>query len=126
MLKRGWLWSALALLALSTGACSGDYPLEPTPCDDFCNLTQGNVPYCFNEYDPAQCVVQCETEGLSRPACSRELEALLECFRSKPTAVSDQCNDDFGFNSDVIGCQLVSQSLYGCLEADGLGLFGGS
>lgn len=109
MLKLGWLWPALALL---TCACSGGYPLAPTPCDDFCNVTQGSL-FC-SDYDPALCVAQCEAQGLSRPVCYSELETLLDCFRSRPTAISDQCaSDPFG---GTLGCQLPARWLYACID----------
>ena len=111
MLELGRIWPALSLLALATGACSGGYPLEPTLCDDFCNVTQGSIPYC-SDYDPAQCVVQCEAGDLTRAACRGELDALLDCVRREPTAISDQCS----YSPGPRACQGETATLLFCID----------
>jgi hypothetical protein len=107
MRKLRWLWTGLGLAAW---ACSGGYPLEPTPCDELCNTLQGNL-YCF-DYDPAGCVSQCEREGLSLPICHAALEQTLECYRNAPTELSEVCRQypgDFPF-----GCQIPLGWLRSC------------
>jgi hypothetical protein len=102
----------LALSALVSGACSGGYPLEPTPCDDLCNAA-GNVMSCAPS-DPAGCVVACEAQHLGIEPCRGELQELLRCYRSSPTAVSDACR------YEVIpkGCQIPLMWLQACVMAN--------
>jgi hypothetical protein len=116
MLKPGSLALAfgLALSALVGGACSGGYPLEPTPCDDLCEVTRGGV-YCSSEYDPAGCVVACESQHLGIEPCRDELHSLLDCYRSSPTAASDACRYDQVLPT---GCQVPRQWLEACVAAN--------
>jgi hypothetical protein len=73
----------LAVLGLA-GACQNGYPLEPTPCDDFCRATQRKS---CDDNDPAWCVADCEEQGivqLDRPGCRELWNALLACYAAQP------------------------------------------
>lgn len=111
---RKWLGTCSLLLAAAIGACSGGYPLEPTPCDDWCHATQGGYAYCGGYYDPASCVSQCEEDGSGRPECSAQLEAATNCYRSDPAALSAQCDYDFDPNAPPEHCQLEAAALSLC------------
>jgi len=97
-------------LSLASQACSGGYPLEPTPCDDLCNATEGSLYYC-SRYDPAGCVAQCEAQGLSGPPCRSQREALLACFHDQPHAISEQCSSA----PNLGGCRYTVDALLQCV-----------
>lgn len=107
MRRRVWLWLGMTL----TG-CSGGYSLAPTPCDDLCNATQGGL--LCSDYDPAQCVVQCESQGLSSAACLPALKAVVRCFRANPDAATAHCSYDAYWESE---CRGVSELLLACSGA---------
>jgi hypothetical protein len=70
-------------LALTLGACSGDYPLTATRCDAWCSATKGGD--CEESYDPAGCVAACErAEILADDTCDTEFEAAVACYRATP------------------------------------------
>ena len=71
------------MLLLVLGACQNDYPLEPTPCDDFCFATE-RVSCGFN--DPASCVAECEAQKTASPApeCQQAWQSMLDCYRALP------------------------------------------
>lgn len=89
-----WLCAGAGLLLGLLGGCSGDYPLPPTPCDDWCHASQGGWSYCGGFYDPASCVSQCEQEQLSGERCRPLLDAALNCYRVTPNVLSEQCKYD--------------------------------
>lgn len=82
------------------GGCQNDYPLEPTPCDDFCRATQR--PSCADN-DPAWCVANCEDQQiaqLDQPGCQDLWDAALACYAALPD--EDICDGwflDFGGSS---------------------------
>jgi hypothetical protein len=83
-------WLAMAFgCALTASACSGGYPLPPTRCDDWCDVTKGLS--CAQFYNPAGCVSNCEQANTDAEACRTEFEAVLSCFRKDPSAVEAQC-----------------------------------
>lgn len=94
MRSGAWLCVAAGLLLGLLGGCSGDYPLPPTPCDDWCNASQGGWSYCGGFYSPASCVSQCEAEKLSGERCKPALDAAINCYRSTPNVLADQCTYD--------------------------------
>jgi hypothetical protein len=95
-----WLWLPVALVF---SGCQGDYPLEPTPCDRYCHATQGLS--CFF-YDPAQCVLDCESHGGAEEACSAELDATSTCFEQTPGALEEYCRFDYSTgNASTLGCR---------------------
>lgn len=113
MPKPGWLTVlGLALSVLVSGACSGGYPLEPTACDDLCEATRGGL-YC-SDYEPAACVVACEAQHLGIEPCRAEVQSLLDCYRSSPTAVSDACH----YEPIPKGCQIPLMWLQACVMAN--------
>jgi hypothetical protein len=66
------------------GACQNGYPLEPTPCDDFCLATQRES---CDDNDPAWCVANCEENHivqLDEPGCRELWDAALECAAAMP------------------------------------------
>jgi hypothetical protein len=83
------VWLALLSLTLPLGSCSGGYPLPPTRCDEWCDVTRGAA--CEQYYDPAGCVVQCEEIDVDTERCSPQLDIALSCFRSSPTAIERRC-----------------------------------
>jgi hypothetical protein len=83
---RLWVWLGWALVLPS---CSGDYPLPPTPCDDFCHATQG--PGCPSSYEPAGCVAWCESAGFGIEACRPALDAVVQCYGDTPAALEQRC-----------------------------------
>jgi hypothetical protein len=90
-----WLWSFAGLVF---PACAGDYPLEATPCDDYCHATE-DLQCDF--YDPARCVEQCERDMKGSEACRMQLNAVIACFVNTPNAAEERCNlygfvDSFG------------------------------
>lgn len=81
---------ALALGLLLPLGCAGGYPLPPTRCDDWCNVTRG-LDACGGDYDPAGCVVACEAQGISAEGCVWAFEPALNCFRENPNAATNFC-----------------------------------
>jgi len=86
---RAGVWLALFGLTLPIGSCSGGYPLPPTRCDEWCDVTKGGM--CEEYYDPASCVVQCEEADLDATECPIPFDAVLACFRNSPNAVEQRC-----------------------------------
>ena len=96
-----WLWAIPMLAtALLAGACSGGYPLEPTRCDDWCDATRGPLE-CYDEYDPAGCVSQCEAQQLDHEECRSEYDAAVTCYRTTPGATEPVCYSNY--NPDPSG-----------------------
>jgi coenzyme F420-reducing hydrogenase gamma subunit len=73
-------------------ACSGGYPLPPTRCDEWCDVTKGAM--CQDWYSPASCVAQCEESKLSADECRSSFDLTLTCFRSSPNALQQRCAYD--------------------------------
>lgn len=75
-------------------ACSGEYPLPPTRCDEWCDATKGGG--CLESYDPAGCVSSCEAawaeSRLPIDRCAAEIDAVITCYRSDPTQVARNCD----------------------------------
>jgi len=85
------------LLAGLAGACQNEYPLEPTPCDDFCRATQRKS---CDDNDPAWCVANCEESHivqLDEPGCQELWDAALDCYRALPD--QEVCYGWLGFSS---------------------------
>ena len=80
---------SISVVALWLGACSGDYPLPPTACDEWCDATKGTS--CPDSYDPAACVSHCEESRLIPPGCRTQLDALVRCFREHPSIPQMYC-----------------------------------
>lgn len=115
MRSGAWLCAGtFLLLAAALAACSGGYPLEPTPCDDWCHISQGSYAYCGGYYDPASCVSQCEQDGSGSPECKSQLEAATTCFRNDPEALSAQCTYDFNPQALMEHCKLEAATLAAC------------
>jgi len=86
---RSAVWLVLLGLAFPLPACSGGYPLPPTRCDEWCDVTRDGL--CEDYYDPASCVVQCEEVELDREECSVMFDAALSCLRDSPNAPAQRC-----------------------------------
>ena len=69
-----WLLITIGLLF---SACSGDYPLPPTACDNYCHATKGMQ---CQFYEPAACVSDCEREERGSEVCRAQLDAVVTCF----------------------------------------------
>jgi hypothetical protein len=87
---RLWLWLGLGLVG-----CSGQYPLPPTRCDEWCDATKGGS--CVEYYDPAGCVSSCEAARNSGLECAGEFDATIACYRRNPEAAALLC--DFSFTN---------------------------
>lgn len=70
-------------------ACAGGYPLPPTPCDEWCDATNGML--CGDSYDPAGCVSSCEAALPAGGQCLSELGAETACYRANPQARAQNC-----------------------------------
>jgi hypothetical protein len=70
----------LGLVALAALRCDNDYPIAPTPCDDYCLATQRAG--CEEDW-PDNCVGFCELNRspTSYPHCSEGFDALLACYQ---------------------------------------------
>lgn len=100
------------VLALPVEGCSGGYPLEPTPCDDWCDATRGE---CEAWYDPAGCVARCEQNNIDADECRTLFDVALDCFRHRPNAVSEDCF--FFLNANPNDCEKAQQALLACVGA---------
>jgi hypothetical protein len=106
---RSGAWLALLSLTLPLAACSGGYPLPPTRCDEWCDVTRGGM--CEEYYNPASCVGQCEEADVDTERCSAQLDIALSCFRSSQNAIEQRCVYD-----DVPDdCANEVQVLMGCV-----------
>ena len=87
-----WLRGVCAwVLASGSLGCQGNYPLEPTLCDDWCDAK--DQVRCGDWLDdPAGCVVICEQQLSSNSACASALEAHVECLRNTPPG-NGYCTD---------------------------------
>lgn len=94
MRSGAWLCAGPALLFGLLGGCSGEYPLPPTPCDDWCNASQGGIAFCGGFYNPAACVSQCEADQSASDRCRPFLDAAISCYRSTPNITVEQCKWD--------------------------------
>ena len=107
-LVRGVLLSvAASCLAF---ACQDGYPIAATRCDDWCEASL--ILGCTVD-DPAACVVACEDQGISAPACEARFEVVMSCLRSPSR------ND-----LDCAPCFVEEQSLASCGYAAKHGLLG--
>ena len=97
--------------ALPLGACSGGYPLPPTRCDEWCDVTKGGQ--CERYYQPAGCVSNCEQSNTDSEACRAEFDAELRCFRQNPSAVDNLC--DYYSNNVLRPCDLERNALSNCV-----------
>jgi len=87
-----WLALISLTLALAMPACSGDYPLPPTRCDEFCDATKGG--FCQDYYSPASCVAECESSDTDAEGCRALFDASVSCFRQSPRALEQRCAYD--------------------------------
>jgi hypothetical protein len=110
-MRVGWWWLVLLL-----SGCSGGYPLEPTPCDDLCHVTQG--PGCAADYEPASCVVTCERGDLDAPPCRSLFDGVIACFRENPRAAAQRC--DYFTPYDQRDCQAQQEALAFCVNTHGV------
>ncbi len=70
------------LSAVLLAHCQPDYPLAPTPCDDWCLATQRAG--CEEDY-PERCVSNCEDDlRFVRPRCEAQWLSLSECYLQAP------------------------------------------
>jgi hypothetical protein len=102
-----WLW-----LSVSAGlpACAGDYPLSPTPCDDYCHATKGLQ---CDFYSPASCVAQCENDGRGAASCRLQLNAVVACFNGSD-ASEQRCSFSNYGPGVVFSCEAELTSLNDC------------
>jgi hypothetical protein len=99
------------LAGLAFSGCAGDYPLEPTACDDYCHATK-DLQCDF--YTPANCVTQCENDHKGDDACRSQLDAVISCFERTPGAVEERCRFYSGAEPS---CSLELDALEQCSRA---------
>ena len=80
---------ALVCAALCAIGCQDGYPIAPTRCDEWCNVSEDSA--CLG-LDPAACVVACEQRGISLPACTSQFEAAMQCERAHSQSHLDCTN----------------------------------
>jgi hypothetical protein len=105
------LWLLSMALVLPVPACSGGYPLPPTPCDEWCDATKSG--YCEDSYQPATCVAECERTGWDLGVCRLPFEAVISCFRRSAKALPQSC---FGLNVPD-DCKSEWDALTACASA---------
>jgi hypothetical protein len=73
------------LVALLVSACGDEYPLDPTPCDDWCHAVERQA---CGYGQPAECVAGCESEEFDPEdgLCLELWEATISCY----SALSDE------------------------------------
>jgi hypothetical protein len=106
-----WLWFSAGL---AFSGCSGDYPLEPTACDDYCRATK-DLQCDF--YSPAGCVQQCEGDHKGDDACRAQLGAVITCFESTPGALEARCRFYSYGSGTELACSLELGALDQCSRA---------
>ena len=86
-------------------ACQNDYPLDPTPCDDYCYEVERV--FCWDE-DPADCVASCEEFGRPKdPECRARWEEMLACLQGLPDGAG--CTAVF-----PMPCEAEHTAVYDC------------
>ena len=105
----GALAASLFAVLLSAG-CQDGYPVEATPCDQYCNI--GLALRCPT-YSPAGCVVACEgfTGGSGR-VCPAEFRDWVGCLSKEETGYV--C--DYSFPLTAPDCDGAFQPLRACAE----------
>lgn len=111
MQVRGWLALMSFALALPTPACSGDYPLPATKCDEWCDATKAGI--CSDYYDPAACVTECELDNLDAEPCLAQFDAVVKCFVNSPNALRQRCVWD----EQSHDCEAEVEALSLCVSA---------
>lgn len=108
------LGARLALcFVICAGGCQGEYPIAPTPCDDWCKVTQG---FSCGFYDPAACVFDCEEQNLTGgERCREPFEAAMACFRATPGALAAACS--FAGPEGSLACSPQFTALRACSGA---------
>lgn len=106
-----WLTLVSLAVALPAPACSGDYPLPPTRCDEFCDVTKGG--FCQEYYNPASCVANCESANTDAEGCRTAFDAVLSCFRTHPRALAQRC----AYDSVPDDCESELTVLFACVSA---------
>jgi hypothetical protein len=101
------------LVPLGFSGCSGGYPLEPTPCDDLCHAIQGSG--CPEDYQPAACVLSCESGDVDAPPCRQLFDAVIGCYRATPSAVQQRC--DYWVPDEQRACSAEQTALAFCVGA---------
>lgn len=100
------------LLAGAPAGCQGEYPLEPTACDHWCDASK---PLRCGSYEPAECVSQCEFQGISQGACADVLEAAVTCLRDTPD-LGGYCQGAWGYQPEGRPCSRQEYALLACAE----------
>lgn len=103
------------LSCLLATACQNDYPLEPTPCDDWCHATA-----TCEWSDPADCVALCEEEGLypESPECRAAWDEAMRCLNALPAGAA--CNGMTSATGEGQDCSAEQEAVWLCAYGDGL------
>ncbi len=107
-------WLAAPILLLLQARCSNDYPVAPTPCDDWCHAS--NRPSC-EYFQPLGCVEACEyAGGKPRSAeCQLAWDAAIDCLLQQPDDLI--CDERRG--QAPAPCDAEKYALFVCREKNG-------
>ena len=95
------------------GSCQDEYPLEPTPCDDWCRESRRLT---CEQMAPAECVASCEQEFGRRehPECAAQLDTTLACYEALPDR--ELCGPvDLDTYGGTFPCDQELMALYECV-----------
>ena len=98
-----------SLGGLLLGACQGDYPLEPTNCDRWCEATKEKQ---CGYYSPAGCVVGCEETHITRAECSNQFNAALACYEQSEIPCDE--DDPYFYYPGPYPCEQEEIALGAC------------
>jgi hypothetical protein len=98
-------WPLALALALVIAACQDGYPIAPTRCDRWCELSRATE---CGDSSPASCVANCE-ENPQDAACAETVDALLDCMEAHASSIGcdfwihgtiPQCPDEFAAQAE--------------------------
>jgi hypothetical protein len=102
------------LLAGHASGCDPDYPIAPTPCDDYCRATQRAD--CEDDL-PHRCVAECEAVLYPHetPECHDAFVAWTECLTDAP---DDRFACVSGRSRPALAtCHVTQTSFYACTSS---------
>jgi len=112
-----WLGGPCPLGCLVTclvcSACQNEYPIEPTPCDDWCHATE-----TCGWSDPADCVDACEEQGLTpqSPECRARWDEAIGCFNAAPEGAV--CRTMTMASGDEQDCSAEREAVWECASRE--------
>ena len=108
----------VATIAWLLGGCGDDYPLDPTPCDDWCHAVGRKA---CGYAQPAECVAGCESEGLDPEdgACLELWEATIDCYSALPDEAMCVYSASRDETSPRAACDQTNVLYMACRWSDG-------